>query len=201
MTQGHHRGRSQDAAAGTSKLLAVLAELRQRGYSAKAMAEAQRRYEAIEPLLKPRPRKFRWIWMCERTRPRVIRMLAGQYGCSERSIYRWLRLFRRRGFRGLLTRCRLDRGRPRIIGLDALRLIALQASRGKSIRAIHRAYMEQAAAAQWPPISYDTVRVWRWEIPEVLLRLARRNGREFEEGMSIWWASLTDARWAEKHAA
>lgn len=113
-------------------------------------AEAERRYTIIEPLVAPERHRKLWAAHSERSGA-VIAFLARQHQVSVRSIYAWLKSFKDGGLPALVTKDRVDRGRPRVFNQAALAFL-LAASLPKkgcygnlSIREIYRAYIEERA--------------------------------------------------------
>lgn len=110
-------------------------------------AEAERRYQVIEPLIAPD--KYHLIRLQCPTQGQLIAYLAEQHQVKPRTIYHWLKAWKECGLPALVTRDRSDKGKPRALNtaaLDFLVAAALprQGAYGElSVREIFRAYLEE----------------------------------------------------------
>lgn len=114
-------------------------------------AEAEKRYQIIEPIV--RPDSFRLLWAEYRNRrSKVIEGLASKHEISRRALYSWLGAWKKGGLLGLVKQKRQDSGEPRSLNPAALDFLLTAAfpspgSYGQlSVREIHRAYQEER---QW----------------------------------------------------
>lgn len=116
--------------------------------AAEDRSEAERRYGIIEPLVSPE--KFAAVWMQHQNSSiAVTSWLADQHRVGARTIYHWLRAFRRGGLPELAPRGRADKGKPRSFNAAALDFILAAALPRPglygtlSVREIYRAYREE----------------------------------------------------------
>ena len=121
-----------------------------RNLSPEDLAEAERRFGIIEPLLNPD--RFRALWAeCEDHKSAVIRRIGQNTGASTRTLYNWLSSWSESGFAGLVPRDRSDKGRSRVLNQAAREFILAAAMPRKgqygllSVRDIFRAYTEERA--------------------------------------------------------
>jgi transposase len=112
-------------------------------------AEAQRRYEIIEPLIAAE--RFVGLWtQCGGRRMAVLDLLAGQCGVSTSTLYHWMQAWKASGVRGLVNRDRSDKDRPRAMNGAALEFLLSTALPRKgaygalTVAEIHRFYCEEA---------------------------------------------------------
>lgn len=76
------------------------------------LAEAERKYEILEPLLMRS--KFRGLWArCGGQRMAVLDLLACRHQVGVKTMYSWLKAWRAAGVRGLVRKSRADRRRRR----------------------------------------------------------------------------------------
>jgi len=110
-----------------------------------------------------------------------------RWGVPQRTVYRWLKMWKRGGVAGLTRRKRADAGLPVALNTAALRFLLVAAVPGpnvaeeKSIRQIYREYLREAELRltcdqfqtedRLPAVSYETIRVWLGDVPH-LARLA-----------------------------
>lgn len=113
-----------------------------------ARAEAERRYQIIEPIV--RPEAFRLVWAEHRNRrSRLVETIAAQNGISRRTLYAWLIAWKKGGLPGLVKKARQDKGLPRSLNPAALDFLLTAAlpkpgSYGElSVCEIRRAYEEE----------------------------------------------------------
>jgi hypothetical protein len=113
-------------------------------------AEAERRYQVIEPLVSPD--KCQALWLAHGNRKgALVEWLAKQHATAPRTIYHWLNAWKKGGLPALVTRDRCDKGRPRSFNDAALEFIVKAALPQPgvygsfSVREIFRAYAEERA--------------------------------------------------------
>ena len=113
--------------------------------------DAVRRYNAIEPLLKPE--KFPEIWAANRNRNVDVAAWSAKHSkTTTRNIYRWWAAFKEGGLPALVRKGRADKAIPKVLNLAALEFLLAAAlpkhgAYGKlSVRDIFRAYEEER---QW----------------------------------------------------
>ena len=131
---------------------------------------AMRRHQIIEALLKyERPPKEAYVQAAEQ----------GQ--CSVKTIRRWQKRYKSDGLAGLVNKRRKDKGRRRVISLDAQRLIeALYLEHGhRSFRNVHRLIKAYAEKEGLPVPSYSMVRDICHALPQGIVCMAR-------EGEQSW---------------
>jgi len=137
-------------------------------------AEAERRFQILQPLIKPEAHEQLWSENRHR-RSRVIESMAMASGVSRRTLYAWSKAWDESGLCGLVRSDREDKGKPKIFNAAALDFILAHAfpragSHGElSVREIYRAYSEEQA--------------WR----------AAHNGKQLSEPQSSKYARFCDA--------
>jgi hypothetical protein len=111
-------------------------------------AEAERRYQVIEPLIARE--NYAAVWQAHGNRKGdLVAWLAGQHKTAARTIYHWTRAFKTGGLPALVNRTRADKGRPRSFNSAALDFILAaalprQGAYGTlSVKEIFRAYEEE----------------------------------------------------------
>ena len=141
---------------------------------------AQWRYSVIRPLLVAAD--FPRLHSAFRgRRPQLVAAVGRRWSLSQRTLYLWMRAWRRGGLAALAPRARSDAGLPRVFlrspeALDFLLSAALPGpgvDRERSSREIHIAYQRERErrereGEQLPTVSYETFRVWLSRIPDLL---------------------------------
>jgi len=112
-------------------------------------AEAQKRYDVIEPLIEPD--KYPLLWAQYRSKGAMVAYLCKAHATKPRTVYNWLAAWQERGLPGLVSRDRADKGKPRAMTPAALDWLLAAAMPRKgvygvlSIKEIARAYSEEMA--------------------------------------------------------
>lgn len=146
-------------------------------------AVAERRFRVIHPLVTPG--EFQRLHaQFKGKRPELIRLIGQQWGIAERTIYHWLKAWKRGGVEALCKKTRSDCGKPQRLSAAAIDFLLASAVPGpntdgeRSIREIHLAYLRERdlrraqsdrfkSDQQLPKVSYETVRVWLSDIPNL----------------------------------
>ncbi|MCE5311376.1 MAG: hypothetical protein LLG20_27370, partial [Acidobacteriales bacterium] len=165
-------------------------------------AEAEKRYRIIEPLVAPERHRRLWIAHGERSGA-LITFLAQQHQVAMRTIYAWLKAFKDGGLPALVTKDRVDRGRPRVFNRAALAFL-LAASLPKkgcygnlSVREIYRAYKEErawrAAHAATPLGEFGRAKYAGWLDDAGRLRSDAQLPEASYETFRAWASKIPDA--------
>ncbi|HZO75387.1 MAG TPA: helix-turn-helix domain-containing protein [Ktedonobacteraceae bacterium] len=152
-------------------------------------AQAQERFTIIRPALDK-----------EITQAEVARA----HQLSLRTIQRWIKTYREQGLTGLANTARKDKGRPRRLPPDAIRLVeglALQPPK-RSAAAIHRQILSIAAEQGWKPPSYARVRQIIKDLDPALVTLAHQGAAAYREEFDLLYrreATHSNAMWQADH--
>ena len=112
-------------------------------------AEAEKRFNVIEPMLQPD--RYPLLYVQCPSKGARIEWLAKQHQVKSRTIYHWLQAFKRGGLPALVSKDRCDKGKPKAFNQAALELLLKLSMPQKgaygvlSVSEIFRAYEEERA--------------------------------------------------------
>jgi putative transposase len=131
--------------------------------------------------------------------------VARTHQISLRTVQRWIKNYREHGLAGLVDRARKDKGTPRRLPPDAIRLVeglALQTPK-RSAAAIHRQILSIAKEQGWKPPSYARVRQIIKGLDPALVTLAHQGAATYREEFDLLYrreATHSNAMWQADHS-